>query len=115
MKKILVLFILLPVCSWAATTPEQYTINVHVISCLWYLEPFNQGPEPVLRLDVIIGGKKYKLEAQTYFKARLLVLGDYKARLIKDVHPTPYWFSQTYEFLFPDGKTKKFVVVGQSE
>ena len=46
---------------------------------------------------------------------QLLVLGDYKAKLVKDEHRTTYDSYQVYEFLFPDGKTRKFQVVGQIE
>jgi len=34
---------------------------------------------------------------------------------VKDEHPSAYESRQEYEFLFPDSKTKKFIVVGQSE
>ena len=34
---------------------------------------------------------------------------------IEDVHKDAYESSQTYEFQFSDKKTRKFVVVGQSE
>ena len=45
----------------------------------------------------------------------LLALGDYKAKLVQDVHKTTYESSQAYEFLFPDKKTRRFFVVGQTE
>jgi hypothetical protein len=44
-----------------------------------------------------------------------LALGDYKAKLVKDEHESAYDSYQVYEFLLPDKKTRKFVVVGQSE
>ena len=76
------------------------------------------GPVPILRLRVIIDGKKYTLDAESSFslkKIELLALGDYPAKLVQDIHPTSYKSFQTYKFLFPDGKTRKFVVVGQCE
>jgi hypothetical protein len=33
--------------------------------------------------------------------------GDYKARLVQDVHKTGYESSQAYEFLFPDKNNEK--------
>ena len=85
---------------------------------MWTMEPWNDGPIAVLRLLAIIDGKKYTLDALTFFnyaKVTLLEVGDYKAKLVRNVHRTAYESSQTYKLLFPDGKTRKFVVVGQSE
>jgi hypothetical protein len=65
-------------------------------------------------LDVIIDGKKYELASELSL-GQLLVLGDYKAKLVKDEHRTTYDSYQVYEFLFTDGKTRKFDVVGQIE
>ena len=45
----------------------------------------------------------------------MLEIGDYKAKLIRDEHHTKYDSLQVYEFLFPDKKTRKFEVVGQTE
>ena len=79
------------------------------------------GPQPVQRLSVLIDGKKYELEAPATLRANLqagvtlLALGDYKARLVQDVHKTAYESSQAYEFQFTDKKTRKFMVVSQSE
>jgi hypothetical protein len=65
-------------------------------------------------LGVVIDGKNYNLQSEIalYF---LLALGDYKAKLVKDEHKTTYDSLQIYEFLFPDNKTRRFVVIGQSE
>ena len=51
----------------------------------------------------------------------LLRLGDYKAKLLPDdssISPNPpadYEYQRKYEFLLPDGKTRKFLVMGESE
>lgn len=82
------------------------------------MKPWNEGPIPTLELHVMINGKKYILDSISTFslnKVRLLKLGDYPARLTRDAHPNSYEFSQNYELLFPNGKTRKFVVIGQSE
>jgi hypothetical protein len=89
----------------AAPAPDEYSINVHVTSS--YTLAIGQG------LDVVIHAKKYQLSGVP--RGGLLALGDYKAKLVKDEHQTAYESSQEYEFLFPDNKTRKFEVVGQSE
>jgi len=108
--------------SWAGPNTDEYTINVHVSSSRWVMEPAMLiGPQPVQRISVIIDGKNYELEAPATLRANLqagvtlLALGDYKARLVQDVHKTAYESSQAYEFQFSDKKTRKFMVVGQSE
>jgi hypothetical protein len=76
--------------------------------------------EPVLKLNVIIDGKKYQLESPAFNAplqngVTILVPGDYKAKLVQDVHKTPYESLQVYEFMFSDKKTRKFFVVGETE
>jgi hypothetical protein len=108
MKRAALFVLLLATLAPAAPAPDDYSINVHVTSS--YLSAGGgQG------LDVVIHGKKYQLGGDPIRGASLLVLGDYKAKLLKDEHPTVYESSQQYEFLFPDNKTKKFTVIGQSE
>jgi hypothetical protein len=119
--KIAVFILLLTVFSWAIPNTDEYPINVHVSSSQWVMEPAINGPQPIQRLSVMIEGKKYELEAPAMFPANLqagvtlLALGDYKAKLVQDVHKTTYQSSQAYEFQFSDKKTRKFFVVGQSE
>jgi hypothetical protein len=109
MKKLAVAVVLL--CSalaWAGKNPvaAEYKVNVHVIS-----SRLRDGGTP--RLSVIIAGKKYEL--QGFSTASVLATGDYKARLVKDEHKTPYDSYQVYEFLFPDMKTRQYRVVGVTE
>ena len=112
----LVLFALLLVAALASAplgsaTPasDQYSIAIHVSSS--YLISANGHTTQML--DVTIDGKKYRLAAD--FNGNLLALGDYKAKLTKDDHRTPYESDQVYEFQFPDNKTRKFFVYGQFE
>jgi hypothetical protein len=93
----------------AAPAPDEYSINVHVTSSCFV----SNGQW----LDAVINGKKYRLGgfSGATKHASLLALGDYKAKLVKDEHETAYDSYQVYEFLFPDKKTRKFEVVGQSE
>jgi hypothetical protein len=121
MGKITFFVLLLCAFSWAGSNAAEYSINVHVSSSQWVMAPaIITGPQAVQRLNVIIDGKKYELEAPTLRAnlqagVTLLAVGDYKAKLVQDVHKTTYEFSQAYEFQFADKKTRKFIVVGQSE
>jgi hypothetical protein len=106
--KMAALFVLLLLAALAPAAPAQdeYSINVHVTSSYTLAE--NR-----LGLDVVINAKKYQLLGVPTHG--LLAPGDYKAKLITDEHPTAYNSYQEYEFLFPDKKTRRFEVVGQSE
>lgn len=92
-----------------ASPQGDYNIVVHVTSS--YYVPYNGNVEQWL--DVVIDGKKFKLSDSA--NGYVLAPGDYKARLIRDDHKTPYESYRMYEFLFPDKKTRKFHLVGQSE
>ena len=89
--------------------PADDTVTIHVSATR-----IATGAHIAQDLDVIIDGKKYELLSQLAI-GRLLVLGDYKAKLVKDEHKSTYDEFQTYEFQFPDGKTRKFDIVGKSE
>jgi len=115
MKNIAPFLLLLSTLCWAQSSAGEYSINVHVISSHWIVVPTSIGPRGAQMLNVIIEGKKYELEAEAKGKVALLALGDYKAKLLEDVHKNSYESSQTYEFQFPDGKTRKFVAVGRNE
>jgi hypothetical protein len=108
-KKItLTILLLLSVLAWAGSNPNpaDYTITVHVNKS-YYCAHGEQ------KVTVVIDGKNYELAANG--ERTLLALGDYKAKLVKDEHKGMYSFHQEYEFLFPDQRTKKFWVSGQSE
>jgi hypothetical protein len=107
MKRAALFVLLLATLAPAAPAPDDYSINVHVTSS-YVSAGGGQG------LDVVIHAKKYQLGGDPR-GGSILALGDYKAKLVKDEHPTAYESTQQYEFLFPDNKTKKFTVVGQSE
>ncbi len=115
-----VLVVLFGAFCWAAPPADEYSVDVHVSSSYWEMDPAILGPQAVQRLKAVIGGKKDELEAPTkrgnlQAGVTLLNPGDYKARLVQDVHKTGYESSQAYAFLFPDKKTRKFAVVGLSE
>jgi hypothetical protein len=122
MKKILIAMLLftpsLAVAQKAAPGSAEYTIAVHVqgsqlvnvcgsdskgSSCGW-----------MQKLTVTIDGKKYEIEDGSE-RRDLLHTGDYKAKILKDETTRPYEYRRIYEFQFADGKTRKFIVVGEFE
>jgi hypothetical protein len=118
MKKITVavLLLLLSAYAWGGSKPNptepnpaDYTITVHVSACHLSFVSLST----LQNLDVVINGKAYELQAVS--NDGVLAPGDYKAKLVQDLHKTAYESSQTYEFLFPDMKVRKFSVIGQSE
>ena len=106
--------LVLSACAWAGLNPNsaEYTINVHVTKSRMILRDTSISYQQML--DVVIDGKKYDLESVNYPNT-LLVLGDYKAKLVKDEHRGGYDSFQVYEFLFSDRKTRQFRVVGETE
>jgi hypothetical protein len=115
MRKIATFVLLLSALCWAQSSTGEYPINVHVTSSQWVVVPTTIGLQATQKLNVIIDGKKYELEAEAKGRIALLSLGDYKAKLIEDVHKNTYESTQTYELQFSDKKTRKFFVIGQSE
>ena len=95
-------------CASAEPNPADYTINVHVSAARIDSRGF-------VRLKVTLDGKKYELQGLD--DVSLLVPGDYKAKKVplkvKDAHT--YDVYGNYEFLFPDGKTRRYNLVGISE
>lgn len=111
-------FALVLLCSvsvWAAPPAKQaeYNINVHVSASR--MVKHSESAPHYQQLDVSIDGKKYELES-TLAVQKLLMLGDYKARLVTDEHGKGDFDSwQVYEFQFPDKRTREFLVIGSSE
>ena len=109
-KLTLSIFLLLATISHASDPkPADYTITIHVSA-----SRIASAGTGIQDLDVIINARKYELISDRAV-GQLLALGDYKAKLVEDSHKTTYESNQFYEFLFPDDKTRKFQVVGQSE
>jgi hypothetical protein len=111
-----VLALLLSAYAWGRSKPNptepnpaDYTITVHVGACHLSFVSLST----LQNLDVVINGKAFELQAVS--NDGVLALGDYKAKLVQDLHKTAYESSQTYEFLFPDMKVRKFSVIGQTE
>jgi hypothetical protein len=130
MKKVLfALLLLTPALTMAAKpapNPADYTVAVHVRSSS--LSKVASGvSETSLHLVAVIDAKTYELDTISPCQ-NLLRVGDYKAKIVqeksrygRDPQPTPddttqaYEYHRVYEFLFPDGKTRKFTVVGEQE
>ncbi|HYG97841.1 MAG TPA: hypothetical protein VD837_01830 [Terriglobales bacterium] len=129
MKNVLcVVLVLLPTFVFAALdtpNPADYTIDVRIVSSR--LEPLCGralggdsaclGPQ---RLSVVIDGKKYELAGGSYranggSNKGLLVLGTYKARVVREEQKSQFEFFRDYEFLLPDKTTRPFTLVGISE
>jgi hypothetical protein len=66
-----------------------------------------------VRLDVTIDGRKFELRNNDTEKW-LIHTGDYNAK-IKSDETNELGFQRTYEILFPNGLTRRFVVVGEIE
>jgi hypothetical protein len=81
----------------ATSGSADHPIKIHVTSSQLYAGS--------LQLNVVIEGKKYCLAGGS---GPILLPGDYKAKLVKDQHRTSYETDQTYEFLFPDNKTRTY-------
>ena len=112
-----VLLLASPLALLAGDKPAPaYPLTVHVVSAkLGVIPDGTAGGDPEEYLHVLIGGKKYILATAYGAKDGILLPGDYKARLVKNKQPRAYSLTQTYEFLFPDGKTMKFDLEGIHE
>ncbi|HLZ40377.1 MAG TPA: hypothetical protein VKQ11_05415 [Candidatus Sulfotelmatobacter sp.] len=113
--QVLALVLLFSDSVWSAPAAKQaeYNINVHV-SASRTVKHSESAPR-YQYLNVTIDGKKYELESVLGVQD-LLVLGDYKARLVTDEHGRGNYDSrQVYEFQFPDKSTREYYVVGQLE
>jgi hypothetical protein len=128
MKKVLfAILFLAPALAWAKPHPEDYPIVVHVQSsrlvmeCRSVLTMGRTLCTQNLYLNVQIGGKAFGFKAAGDDYQYVLHTGDYKAKMLNDDPADPdnppgaYEYRLKYEFLFPDGKTRKFAVVSESE
>ncbi len=127
MKRALIAILFLaPTLAWGKPKPADYTLVVHVQSSdlvTWCYEvlghPFCETKQ---HLNVVIGGKKYELNGNDDDNG-VLRTGNYKARMLtgddSDIPEAPRAYeiynTDGYEFLFPDGKSRKYSIVGESE
>jgi|SRR5215469_14799823 len=110
---LIVFLFLCSVFTYAIPNTTDYNVTVHVSTTR--MVRYGNTAGRFQNLTVIIDGKKYELESLGMPNS-LLMLGDYKARIVKDRHGAGEYESwRVYEFLLPDHKTRQFVLVGQSE
>ena len=101
--------------------PSQFPLAVHISGTGYNPFSADDGPNRVLEIvSATINGKHYQLYGRTSSAHAkccngLINPGDYRARLSKDEHRTSYESSQEFEILFPDGTTRNFEVIAQSE
>jgi hypothetical protein len=99
--------------AWTAPPKEaQYNLNIHVAASRSVLH--SERAPRYQQLNVTIDGKQYELESVLGVSG-LLGLGDYKARLEVDDTKNDHDSYKVYEFRFPNGKTREYLVVGQTE
>ena len=119
-KALLVILLLAPLFAWAEKpNPTDYTTDIHVQSSrlVMYYGDVTQGSSVnswTQDLSAVIGGKKYELLGSikgTY----LLRVGSYKAKILKEETKGTYEYDLTYQFLFPDGTTRNYLVVGEQQ
>jgi hypothetical protein len=127
-KFLFAIFLLMPVFAWAKPNPADYPITVHVTSSRLVMECHSVLGigrtlcSQQLYLSATINGKKFGLKAAGDDYQYILRLADYNAKMIPDGPPYPddyapreYEYRQQYEFLFSDGKTRKFSIVSEGE
>jgi hypothetical protein len=99
-----------------AASPSDYPVKIHVVSSELKSECSSEtkGSDCGLHqlLTVTIDAKKYKLET-TRVRPLLLLPGDYHARVTKEKKKGSSEYFREYEVLYPDGKTMKYIVVGE--
>jgi hypothetical protein len=120
-KLVFVILLLSSALAWAekAPNPADYTTIVHVQSS--HLVDVCRGSSSFVRcgkteqrLTAVINGKKFELNSKDDSDF-VLRAGDYKAKGWVVVPPELSEYHMELEFLFPDGTTHKYVVVGESE
>lgn len=103
----------------AAQNSGGFPVTVHVYAAHWFTTLCTSGGGDACdlqSLDITIGGKKFQILTSDYrHEIWLMKLGDYKARLVKDAHKPTGETHRVYELLLPNGQTRRFVVVGESE
>jgi hypothetical protein len=111
--------LLCSVTAWSQPNPADYPITVHVVSSRVIFALGTKNADSTERLDVLIDGKKCELDGDppkvSVLRWGVISPGDYKAKLTEDRHKGDYLRQRQYEILFPDGSTKKFYLVGESE
>ncbi len=108
----------------AKPDPSQYTLIVHVSASRYTGGIFAGAILSDLQSEILtatVGNRHYELQGPTSSSRSfmhgngLIDPGDYHARFTQDEHKTSYESLQQFEILFPDGTTRRFGVIEQSE
>jgi hypothetical protein len=97
----------------------DYPIKMHISGLHYRKEYLGSGQTAdVIYADAVMNGTKVELrgDREAPFQYYKLPLGDYQARLLKDLHKmgdTPLF--QIYELVLPDKTVGSFTVTGISE
>ena len=99
-----------------AKPPAAYPLKAHISASTYAPNPLSQiitvtiGSQHLQMIGPTSSRKVYSGEGDG-----LLNPGDYPARLTKDTHRGSYQSIQEFEIQMPDGTSRKFDVIGQSE
>jgi len=101
----------------AKANPADYPLAMHISA-----SAYASAASPLFEIvTTTINGKHYQLQGPTSSSKifthgnGLLNPGDYHCKLSTDEHKTSYESQQVFEILLPDGTTRKFTVIAQSE
>lgn len=104
---------------YAQSKATDYGVKIHVsASHIGYdcgVANGDSSCRSVQQVSATIDGAKYELESETFFPKGVVALGDYQAKLVSDEQKPTHEFSRVYDLMFPDGSTRKFRVMGQTE
>jgi hypothetical protein len=117
-SSLLLLIFAAPLLAFSQSKAD-YTIPVHVLESHIGLScDTNKGTSTCKSTQVLtaqVEGKKYQLQSETFFSKGLVALGDYSAKLGDHKEKPTGEFTRSYSLMFPDGSTRTFNVIGQSE
>lgn len=103
----------------AKPNSSDYNLSVHVSGARY--SPNSDAHLIDQILTITVAAKHYEVEggtssAKVYVHGNgLLDPGDYPAKLVTDTRKTPFESIEEFEFLLPDGTTRRFGVIAQWE
>lgn len=121
MTRVALLFVVAMAISVSAHAQKSadYAVKLHIsASRIGYdcgVTSGNSSCKSVQQITAVVDGAKYELESETFFPKGIVALGDYQAKLVSDEQKPTQEFNRTYDLMFPDGSTRKFRVIGQTE
>jgi len=124
MKKLLLFAACAVGAGFAKTAPAQYPLTAtveesRVVTRCGGAVHGASACHDYREVKALIDGHHFQLEARIDrgildFPAEgILMLGDYKARVVAYGHSKPVYYQQTLELRYADGSTEKYEVVGE--